>query len=96
MEGYPSAANLLQDLLGGSGPHKRLRMVVVGLEVRLDGGDQVGDGAEHAAAYRLVGQVVEPTLDQVEPGARRRREVQVEAGICLAGQALTLGWLWVL
>ncbi len=96
MKGHPSPANLLQGLLGGGDPHEWLGVVVVGLKVCLDRGNELGYRAEHAAAYRLVGQVVEPTLDQVEPGARRRREVQVEAGICLAGQALTLGWLWVL
>ena len=41
--------------------------LVVGLEVLLDRGDQVGDAVEDAAADRLVGQLAEPALDEVQP-----------------------------
>ena len=50
-------------------------------EVVLDRGDQVGDAVEDAAADRLVGELAEPALDEVEPRARGRGEVQVEARV---------------
>src|SRR6266571_2775783 len=67
---HPASADFLQDLLGGGGPHERLGVVVVGLEVFLDGGDQIGDGFEHPAADRFVGEVAEPALHEVQPGTR--------------------------
>ena len=50
----------------------------MGVEVVLDRGDQVGDAVEDAAAERLVGELAEPALDQVQPRRRGRGEVQVE------------------
>jgi hypothetical protein len=40
---------------------------VVGVEVCLDGGDQVGHATEDSATQVLLGQVTKPTLDLVEP-----------------------------
>ncbi len=53
----------------------------MGGEELVDRGDQVGDAVEDAAADRFVGQLAEPALDEVEPGARGRGEVEVEAGV---------------
>ena len=43
--------------------------------------DQVGDAVEDAAGGRFFGELTEPALDEVEPGARGRGEVEVEAGV---------------
>src|SRR3954469_21774539 len=68
--------------------------VVPGGDEALDGGDEVGDGGEAAAAQRLAGDDREERLDQVQPGARGRREVQRHPGWRLS-QARTAGWVWV-
>lgn len=57
-----------EDVLGGGGPRVGLGGAVVGCEVVLDAGDQVGDAGEDPAAQVLVGQVAEPAFDLVEPG----------------------------
>ena len=53
------------------------------LEVVLDRGDEVGDAIEHAAADRFVGELAEPALDEVQPRARGRGEVEVEPWVFL-------------
>src|SRR5680860_258418 len=91
-EGDAAAADLLQDGVGAGGPDEGFGLGVVGLQVALDGGDQVGDGVEHSATQGLVGQVAEPSLDEVEPGTGRGREVQTEARV-LGQPALDVGVL---
>src|SRR5712692_7862766 len=49
-----------------------------GLPVFADGGFQILHAAKHAAANPLVGEFGEPSLDQVDPGAIGRREVDME------------------
>ena len=44
----------------------------------LNGGDQLRNVLEGAAADAFVGQFPEPTFDNVQPRAARRREVHVE------------------
>jgi hypothetical protein len=51
------------------------------LEEGVDRVDQFGDAAEDAAPDRFVGELAEPALDEVEPGARGGDEVQVEARV---------------
>jgi len=53
--------------LSFGGPDKRFRMIVVIVDIGLDRSDQIGDRLKHAAANLFVGQITEPTLDQVEP-----------------------------
>ena len=53
-------------------------MVIVLGEVGVDGDFQVSDALEDAAPDALAGDLGEEPLDQVEPGRRGRREVQVE------------------
>jgi len=55
----------------------------VGGEERVDRSGEVRDAVEDAASDRFVGQFAEPALDEVEPGARGRDEVEVEARVTL-------------
>ena len=77
LEGDAAAADLLQDRFRCRGPHERFRVVVVGVEIFLDGGDEVGDRVEAAAAQGLVGES-EPAFHQVEPRRGGRGEMEVE------------------
>ncbi len=52
-----------------------------GLRGTLDRVDDVGDAVEDAAAECLLGQLAEPALDDVQPRARGRGEVQVGARV---------------
>ena len=78
-----TASDLLEDGLDGGRPDERLGVCVVGLEELPDGGDEVGHAGEDAAAQSLVGELAEPALDEVQPGAARGREVQMEARMLL-------------
>ena len=40
---------------------------------------QLSDALEHAATDTLIGDVAEPSLDQIQPGTARRREVHVKS-----------------
>src|ERR1700712_385474 len=61
LEGNPSAGDLGEDLLSGGGPHEWFRVVVVGFQVVLDGGDEFVDAVKHAAADGLVRDFPKPT-----------------------------------
>ena len=52
-------------------------------EVAIDGGLEVGDGAEHAAPQGVLGERREERLDSVEPGALLWREVVHPAGVAV-------------
>ncbi len=54
-------------------------MVVVVRDEGLDGGNERGDTLERAALEPLRRELAEPPLDQIQPGAAGRDEVQVEA-----------------
>jgi len=53
----------------------------VRVEAGLDRGHEIGLQRKDAATNRLVGDLAEPALDEVEPRTRGRREVQMEAGV---------------
>jgi len=53
IEGNAFASDLGQDLVGGGGPDERDAFGVVRVQVSLDLGDKVGDGAELSAAQVL-------------------------------------------
>src|ERR1700683_4308604 len=58
------------------GPHERLWVAVVLIEIAVDGGLEVDDGAEDAAPQTPSRQGREEILDGVEPGAGGRGEVE--------------------
>ncbi len=53
----------------------------MGLQVGLDRGDELGHGLKDSAAERLIGQLAEESLDEVDPRAPGGREVQVKAWV---------------
>jgi hypothetical protein len=55
--------------------------VLFAWKVRVDRGDQVGHGMEHATAQGFVGELPEEPLDEVQPRPRRRREMQMKPGM---------------
>ena len=77
-----------QDFVGGFGPDERVAAFVPAVDEGLDGGDQVFDPGEGAAADGLAGDDAEEDLHEVEPGSRRRGEMKLIRGR-LASQACT-------
>src|SRR5207237_2743040 len=69
-----AAVEFSQNGLGGFGPDEGLGAGIVLGEIRIDGGLQVGDRAEDAAADVLPGYHGKEILDGVEPGGRDRGE----------------------
>jgi len=67
-----------QDVLSGFGPDERFRSGIVMAEVLVNRLNELGDAAEDPTANAPRCEVAEPAFDQVEPGTRRRDEVQVE------------------
>src|SRR5665647_981518 len=76
-----TAPDLLEDGLDGGRPDERPGVVVVGLEELPDGGHEVGHAVKDAAAQGLFGELAKPALDEVQPGAARGGEVQMEARV---------------
>jgi hypothetical protein len=75
----PCTRDLGEDIAGRCDPDEGLGLGVVHLDGCVDGGLQVGNAAEYAAADALVGDVAKEPLHHVEPGGTGRREVQVKA-----------------
>jgi hypothetical protein len=65
------------------GPDERLGNLVPRREECIDGRLQVLHASEHAPPDRLLIQVAEPTLDQVQPTGTRRDKVEHEARVML-------------
>lgn len=51
------------------------------IEVFLDGGFELGEALEDAAANTVLGDPAKETLDLIEPGSRGRGEVHLEAAM---------------
>src|SRR5271169_1949103 len=88
VEGGASALNLGDDVVGGGLPDEWLWVVVPVLRPRGDCGGEVGDAGESATAQAFVGEFLEPAFDQVQPGTRSRRVVQVPAAAVLVREPL--------
>src|ERR1700745_862212 len=67
-------------MVGGFGPLKRARLLIVSFEELRDRTFQFADAALRAAANLLVDNCGKPTLDQIQPRAVGRGEVRVKAG----------------
>src|SRR3990172_12051372 len=53
------------------------------LNIRFDSSDQFADRFKNPTPNSLVGQIAEPTLDHVEPGAGSRDKMLMESGVAL-------------
>src|ERR1700716_1140755 len=69
------------DVISRLGPHKRLGIGVVVVEVLANSALELVGGAMGAAAKLTLGQGSEPALNLVEPRSRSRCEVDVESGM---------------
>ena len=65
-----------QNGLGGFSADEGFGAGIVLGEIRIDGGLQIGDRAEDAAADALPGHLGKEVLDRIEPGGRGRGEVE--------------------
>lgn len=73
--------NFRQDVLSGFRPAERLGSHIIVAEVLINRLNELSDAAEDSTANASLRQVAEPAFDRVEPRARRRNEVQVEAWV---------------
>jgi len=80
------------DILGWS--RRVPGIIIVFLQVAADRGLQVGDRSEDAAADALAGHLREEAFHGIEPGPGGGVKWKTQRG-WRAGQALTLGCLWV-
>src|ERR1035437_8822815 len=79
LQSLPAAREFLRDGFDRRGPDEWLRIVIPGLEERLDGSLEAPHALEHAPPDRLAVQMAEPALDQVQPTGTCRDEVEHEA-----------------
>src|SRR5881227_3239065 len=68
-------------LVGGLGPGEGVTAAVPAVDEGLDGGDEVLDRGEAAAADGLPGDDREEDLHEIEPRPGRRREMQGDPGV---------------
>ena len=64
------------NLIGIGLPDKRPGFLIMLFDEAVDGGLESDDGVKHAAFQPSVGQLGEEALDGVQPGTRRRHEVE--------------------
>src|SRR5271169_1281413 len=74
------ASDAVQNLIGGSGPHKRFWIFVMDVDVLANRQFQLPDAAERAAPDSFVGEFGEPSLHQIQPRTIRWREVNMKTG----------------
>ena len=75
------ANDFLEDVLGLGGPDKGFRIFVMHSDVLRDGGDGLRDAAKYTAPQPFGGDVTKGALDHLEPGRRRRGEMDMETGM---------------
>ena len=77
----PKAAELVENLVSGLGPPKRLRVVIMRGDVGQDGVSQLRHARVRPALERAFGEYRKEPLHQSEPRAIRRREVELKPGM---------------
>ncbi len=73
-----------QDLVGGFRPHERLGRCVGVVDVTEDRSLERAGAPVRSASDLFVGELGEPSFDEIEPGTTGRREVEMKPR--LAGQ----------
>ena len=66
-----------EDVVGCPGPAEGLGVTVLGLDVAMNGGLELGGGAVDAPSDLLVGELGEEPLDLIDPRGRRGGEMDV-------------------
>src|SRR6185312_16162953 len=91
-EGVASALDFGDDVVGGGLPDEGLGVAVPMLGPGGDRRGEIGDTAEGSTAQAFVGEFLEPAFDEVQPGTRGRREMQVPAATVLVRQPFRDLW----
>ena len=73
----PASSDLGDDLLGMLVPYEALGIVIPVLGPDLDGLDEMRDRGEDSSAEPSLSELVEPALDEIQPGRTRGCEVQM-------------------
>src|SRR5271166_4044335 len=71
--------HLFEDFPGGGGPGEGFGAGIVVSKVSHDGSLQLGDTLEYPPTDAFAGDLGKEALDHIEPGSRRRSEMEVEA-----------------
>ena len=87
------AIHLGEDLVGGFGPDEGLGVVVVLVDIAVDGGLEIDDRVEAAAPDSSAGERREEGLDGVQPRTEVGVKWKVQRG-CRSSHLRTLGCLW--
>src|SRR5213079_1692584 len=92
-----------EDVACGPGPDEGLWIAVMFIEVAVDGGLQIDDGAEDPSSQALAGQSGEEIFDRVEPGAGGRGEMEgparmadepgLDLGVLVGCVMSTMAWI---
>jgi hypothetical protein len=93
-ENFFGSAVLDENGFGSGGPRERFRILVSMLNPFGDCGFEFRNVVENASPYTLSRDFGEEPLDEVEPGAGRRRECKMKR-LRLFSQLFTAGVLWV-
>jgi len=81
MKGSAGAFDFLEDVGGLGGPDEGLGVLVVAVDVVIDGSDEFFQAAKHAATQAVVSQVTKEAFYHVQPRAAGGREMHVEARV---------------
>jgi hypothetical protein len=73
--------SLAENDLGRFGPEEELGIIIVFLQVAIDGGLEVGDRTEHATVDALAGHLGEEAFNRIEPGPGGGGEVKDPAPV---------------
>ena len=86
--------DFFEDIGGWRGPDEGAWIVIMMLQVIFDGCFEIADAAKDAAPDGILCDQAEEAFDQIDPGRRSRREVEMEARAAFE-PCLTLACLWV-
>lgn len=73
--------DFLQNGINFLGPHERLGILVIGMDVIIDCLNQFGRAVKRTAVNAFTSDFTEPPLDQVQPRRTGGREMQMKPGM---------------
>ena len=95
IESGASSADFGDDLVCGLMPDERFGVVVPTRGPHIDGFIERSDGVETRVAYSPIRELREPSLNQVQPRRRGRREMQVPTRTFRISEPITNRWCFV-